>query len=59
MDAVFTMKRKATFKENLVKPLTVNDSRFGIRRMFLNTQERPRIKSYTAPGRGQNGESQN
>jgi hypothetical protein len=53
------MKRKATFKETLVKPLTVNDSRFGIRRMFLSTQERPRIKSYTAPGRGQNGESQN
>jgi hypothetical protein len=53
------LKRKATFKETLVKPLTVNDSRFGIRRMFLSTQERPRIKGYTSAGRGQNGESQN
>lgn len=53
------MTRKKAFKETLVKPITVNDSRFGIRRLFLNTQERPRIKSYTKPGRGQNGESQN
>jgi len=59
MDAVLTMKRKTAFKETLAKPLTVNDSRFGIRRMFLNTQERPRIKGYTSAGRGPNGESQN
>lgn len=58
MEQVFTMKRKDVFKETLVKPLVVNDSRFGIRRMFLSTQERPRIKGYTKPGRGQNGESQ-
>ena len=53
------MNRKQTFKESLVKPITVNDSRFGIRRLLLNPQERPRIKGYTRPGRGQNGESQN
>jgi len=54
-----TVTRKQTFKESLVKPITVNDSRFGIRRLLLNTQEHPRIKSYTSAGRGQNGESQN
>lgn len=59
MDEMVTMTRKQTFKESLVKPITVNDSRFGIRRLLLNTQERPRIKGYTRPGRGQNGESQN
>ena len=59
MDEVVTMNRKQTFKEGLVKPITVNDSRFGIRRLLLNTQERPRIKSYRHAGRGQNGESQN
>ena len=53
------MKRKKAFKEPLQKPITINDSRFGIRRMFLNTQERPRIKTYASPGRGSNGEHQN
>jgi len=52
------MNRKQTFKESLVKPIVVNDSRFGIRRLLLNTQERPRIKSYRHAGRGQSGESQ-
>jgi len=59
MGALVTMNRKQTFKESLMKPITVNDSRFGIRRLLLNPQERPRIKGYTRPGRGQNGESQN
>jgi len=59
MGALVTMTRKQTFKENLMKPITVNDSRFGIRRLLLNTQERPRIKGYRHAGRGQNGESQN
>ncbi len=59
MGALVTMNRKQTFKESLMKPITVNDSRFGIRRLLLNTQERPRIKGYTRAGRGQNGESQN
>ena len=53
------MKRDKTFKEPLQKPITINDSRFGIRRLFINTQERPRIKTYGSPGKGQNGESQN
>jgi hypothetical protein len=50
--------RKAEFKAASKKPLTIVDSRFGIRRMFLNKQERPRIAVNTKPGRGPNGEHQ-
>jgi hypothetical protein len=53
------MKRKVEFKDANPKQITVNDSRFGIRRIFINKQERPRIGTYMNPGRGQNGESQN
>ena len=53
------MKRKSEFDTANIKPITVNDSRFGIRRIFINKQERPRIGTYMNMGRGQNGESQN
>ena len=53
------MKRKESFKEPLAKPITIKDSRFGIRRMFLTSQERPRIAQYRNAGRGPNGEHQN
>jgi hypothetical protein len=53
------MKRNSSFKEAIAKPTKVNDSRFGIRRMFLNSQERPRIAVYGTPGKGPNGEHQN
>ena len=59
MEQVFPMSKKKEFKNAVAKPITVNDSRFGIRRMFLNTQERPRIGMYMNPGKGPNGESQN
>lgn len=49
--------RKKEFKAANPKPLTVNDSRFGIRKMFLS-DEKPRIKTYAKPGRGPNGEHQ-
>jgi hypothetical protein len=51
--------RKKAFKESTEQPLTVNDSRFGIRRLFINSQERPRIATYNTPGKGPNGEHQN
>lgn len=51
--------RKREFKKSVSKPLVVKDSRFGIRRMFLNGQERPSIATYSTPGRGQQGEHQN
>jgi hypothetical protein len=51
--------RKTEFKQATSKPVTFNDSRFGIRRLFLNKQERPRIANYREPGRGVKGEHQN
>lgn len=51
--------RSKEFKKSNIKPIVVNDSRFGLRRLFLNAQERPRIGLYAKPGRGQRGESAN
>ena len=59
MESLDTVKRKESFKEPLAKPITIKDSRFGIRRMFLTSQERPRIAQYRNAGRGPNGEHQN
>ena len=53
------LNRKKEFKESVFKPPTVNDSRFGLRKMFLNTKEKPSIAGYSAPGKGVSGESQN
>ena len=51
--------RKKEFKKAVPKPIQFKDSRFGIRRMFINTQERPRVATYRTPGKGVNGEHQN
>lgn len=51
--------RKQEFTKANAKPVTFNDSRFGIRRIFINKQERPRIATYRQPGKGVSGESQN
>jgi hypothetical protein len=53
------MRKKKDFDNAVSKPVTINDSRFGIRRIFLTKQERPRIGTYMNAGRGPNGESQN
>lgn len=53
------MKRKKEFKPEKAKEVSIKDSRFGIRRMFLNTQERPRIAVYQTPGKGVKGEHLN
>jgi len=53
------MSKKKEFKNAVAKPVTINDSRFGIRRLFLTKQERPRIATYMNAGRGPNGEHQN
>ena len=53
------MSRKKAFKPPKVEQATMSDSRFGVRRMFLTKQERPRIATYRTPGKGPNGESQN
>jgi len=59
MEQMDPVKRKKEFKQSKTQQVTIQDSRFGIRRMFLNTQERPRIAQYRNAGRGPNGEHQN
>jgi hypothetical protein len=52
--------RSAEFREAVDKPILVNDSRFGIRKFFINEEEKPSIGGvYNTLGKGQNGESQN
>jgi len=51
--------RKAAFKDSTAKPLIINDSRFGLRKMYINEKERPSIATYRLPGKGPNGEHQN
>lgn len=38
-------------KEALFKPAKVQDTRFGIRRIYLNQKEKPSTFSYADPGR--------
>jgi len=38
-------------KEALFKPAQVKDTRFGIRRIYLNQSEKPEAFSYANPGR--------
>jgi hypothetical protein len=59
MESMVTL-RKAEFENANAKPIIVNDSRFGIRKFFINENERPSIGGvYAIPGKGPNGESQN
>jgi hypothetical protein len=53
------MKRKKEFKDATAKPFTTTDSRFGLRKFFLNSKEKSSIAIYKAPGKGPNGEHQN
>lgn len=41
------------------KTATIVDSRFGKRKITLNTKEKPSIAVYGTPGKGPNGEHQN
>jgi hypothetical protein len=52
--------RSSEFSGAVDKPIVVNDSRFGIRKLFINENEKPSIGGvYAMPGQGPNGESQN
>jgi hypothetical protein len=53
------MSRKKEFEIPTAKEVTIRDSRFGLRRMFLNENEKPNIAIYSTPGKGPNGEHQN
>jgi len=45
------MKKKTEFKNAIYKPVQINDSRFGIRKIYLNTKDVPSVFSYSNPGR--------
>lgn len=52
--------RKKTFEDDAkFKPVTIRDTRFGIRKIYLTKNETPSIGTYSRPGKGPNGESQN
>ena len=53
------MSRKKEFQPPKSKELSIRDSRFGLRKMFLNDNEKPSIAVYGTPGKGPNGEHQN
>jgi hypothetical protein len=47
--------RKAEFKAANFRPAQISDSRFGIRKIYLNDNEAPSIFSYANPGRSWHG----
>lgn len=51
-------KRVKAMEQAVMRPVTVKDTRFGVRKAFFNTNESPRIATYMNPGRGPNGEHQ-
>ena len=52
------MSRTKNFIKAVARPITVKDSRFGLRKRFMNDNELPSIFTYGSPGKGQNGEHQ-
>ena len=50
-------RRNKSFREGNPRPLTIKDSRFGIRKLFLNDTEKAKEGVYFNPGRGASGES--
>jgi len=57
MEPLESMKRNKEFKNANSRPVTINDSRFGLRKFFLRDQEKAKKGVYMNPGRGANGES--
>jgi hypothetical protein len=57
MEPLESMKRSKEFKNSIDRPITINDSRFGLRKFFLRDQEKAKKGVYMNPGRGANGES--
>jgi len=49
--------RSKAFKGEPFKQVKIKDSRFGLRKMYLNENEKPSVFTYQNPGRGANGES--
>lgn len=51
--------RTKEFKKGAPKPKKVIDSRFGLRKFFTTSKEKPTAGVYNTAGRGPNGEHQN
>ena len=49
--------RNTEFLGAIETPHYFTDSRFGLRKLFLNENEKPSIAVYGTPGKGANGES--
>lgn len=47
--------RKAVFNETRTRPAQISDSRFGLRKIYLNDNEIPSVFSYANPGRAWHG----
>jgi hypothetical protein len=59
MEQLCTMRKKTFDTDAKFKPVTIRDSRFGIRKIYLTKNETPSIGTYSRPGKGPNGESSN
>jgi hypothetical protein len=49
------MSRVQEFIHAQPKLITIRDSRFGLRKLYLNDKEKPSIKGYMNPGRAYHG----
>ena len=59
MESLVSVRRKTFEDDAKFKPITIRDSRFGIRKIYLTKNETPSIGTYSRPGKGPNGESSN
>lgn len=50
--------RQKEFQVPLTRPKRVIDSRFGLRKFFVNDKVKPSVGTYNTAGRGPNGEHQ-
>ena len=55
MEQMVPMNRAKEFTYIQPKLITVRDSRFGLRKLYLNDKEKPSIKGYMNPGRAYHG----
>jgi len=46
------MNLSAEFKGSVNKPVTISDSRFGQRKIYLNQVDKPTVFVYANPNRG-------
>lgn len=51
-------RRNSEFKSAVIKPKVIKDSRFGLRKLYLNDNEKSTTFSYMDAGRSPNGEHQ-